>query len=129
MGFSVFFVLYAYFFLRCVVFVLPSFIHAESVHEFALLACCYLQRSCPSDYIRHMHHAFIIIFGTIHTGCCYGHTPRLSRSPLHGTSFGWFVFLSSHPIPVHSISCQYPSSRRGRQISLSVSLRARARLM
>ena len=26
---------------RCLVFVLPSFIHAQSVHEFALLACCY----------------------------------------------------------------------------------------
>ena len=36
-----FFVSYAYFVLRCLVFVLPSFIHAESVHEFALLACCY----------------------------------------------------------------------------------------
>ena len=28
----------------------------------------YLQRSCPSDYIRHIHHAFIIIFETRHTG-------------------------------------------------------------
>ena len=36
-----FFVSYAYFLLRCLVFVPPSFIHAESVHEFALLACCY----------------------------------------------------------------------------------------
>ena len=36
-----FFVSYAYFAPRCLVFVLPSFIHAESVHEFALLACCY----------------------------------------------------------------------------------------
>ena len=36
-----FFVSYAYFVLGCLVFVLPSFIHAESVHEFALLACCY----------------------------------------------------------------------------------------
>ena len=36
-----FFVSYAYFVLRCLVFVLPSFIHTESVHEFALLACCY----------------------------------------------------------------------------------------
>ena len=27
-----------------------------------------LQRSCPSDYIRHIHHAFIIIFETSHTG-------------------------------------------------------------
>ena len=36
-----FFVSYAYFVLRCLVFVLPSFIHAESVHEFALLPCCY----------------------------------------------------------------------------------------
>ena len=33
-----FFVSYAYFVLRCLVFVLPSFIrHAESVHEFAML--------------------------------------------------------------------------------------------
>ena len=39
--FSFFFVSYAYFVLRSLVFVLPSFIHAESVHEFALLACCY----------------------------------------------------------------------------------------
>ena len=38
-GFSVF--SYAYFGLRCLVFVLPSFIHAEPVHEFALLAYCY----------------------------------------------------------------------------------------
>ena len=59
----------------------------------------YLQRSCPSDYIRHIHHAFIIIFETRNTGCCYGHALRLARSPPHGTSFGWFVFLSSHPIP------------------------------
>ena len=36
-----FFVSYAYFVLRCLVFALPSFIHAQSVHEFALLACCY----------------------------------------------------------------------------------------
>ena len=36
-----FFVSYAYFVLCCLVFVLPSFIHAESVHEFDLLACCY----------------------------------------------------------------------------------------
>ena len=28
----------------------------------------YLQRSCPSDSIRHIHHAFIIIFETSHTG-------------------------------------------------------------
>ena len=28
----------------------------------------YLKRSFPSDYIRHMHHAFIIIFETRHTG-------------------------------------------------------------
>ena len=28
----------------------------------------YLRRSCPSDYIRHIHHAFIIIFETRHTG-------------------------------------------------------------
>ena len=36
-----FFVCYAYFVLCCLVFVLSSFIHAESVHEFNLLACCY----------------------------------------------------------------------------------------
>ena len=36
-----FLVSYTYFGLHCLVFVLPSFIHAESVHEFALLACCY----------------------------------------------------------------------------------------
>ena len=28
----------------------------------------YLQRSCPSNYIRNIHHAFIIIFETRHTG-------------------------------------------------------------
>ena len=28
----------------------------------------YLQWSCPSDFIRHIHHAFIIIFETSHTG-------------------------------------------------------------
>ena len=32
---------YAYFVLRCLLFVLPSFIHTDSVNEFALLACCY----------------------------------------------------------------------------------------
>ena len=37
-----FFVSYAYFVLCCLVFVLPSFIHAESVHEFDLLACMLL---------------------------------------------------------------------------------------
>ena len=36
-----FFVSYAYFVPGCSVFVLPSFIHAESVYEFASLACCY----------------------------------------------------------------------------------------
>ena len=36
-----FFASQAYFVLRCLVFVPPSFIHAESVHEFALLAYCY----------------------------------------------------------------------------------------
>ena len=36
-----FFVSYAYFVLRCLVFAVPSFIHAQSGHEFALLACCY----------------------------------------------------------------------------------------
>ena len=35
------FVSYAYFDLRCLVFALPSFIHAQSVHEFVLLACRY----------------------------------------------------------------------------------------
>ena len=80
----------------------------------------YLQRSCRSDYIRHIHHAFIIIFETIHTGCCYGHTPRLARSPRHGTSFGWFAFLSSHPIPAHSFTGLYPSSGIGRRISPSL---------
>ena len=29
---------------------------------------CYLQRSCPNDYVRHVHHAFIIIFETRYTG-------------------------------------------------------------
>ena len=33
-----------------------------------LLKDHYLQRSCPGDYIRHIHHAFIIIFETRHTG-------------------------------------------------------------
>ena len=28
----------------------------------------YLQRSCPSDYIRHINHTFIIIFETRYTG-------------------------------------------------------------
>ena len=47
-GFSFFFfVSYAYFVLYCLTFVFPTFIHAESVHEFALLArviisCCIL---------------------------------------------------------------------------------------
>ena len=88
-----------------------------------------MQRSCSSNYIRHIHHAFIIIFEARHTGCCYGHAPRLVRSPLHGTSFGWFVFLSSLPILAHSIPGLYPSSARGRQISPSLSIGARARLM
>ena len=88
-----------------------------------------MQRSCSSNYIRHIHHAFIIIFETRPTGCCYGHAPRLVLSPLHGTSFGWFVFLSSLPILAHSIPGLYPSSARGRQISPSLSIGARARLM
>ena len=79
--------------------------------------------------MRHIHHAFIIIFETRHTDCCYGHTPRLARSPLYGTSFGWFGFLSFHPIPAHSFSGLYPSSGRGRQISPSLSIGARAKLM
>lgn len=29
---------------------------------------CYSQRSCPSDYVRHIHHAFIFIFETRYTG-------------------------------------------------------------
>ena len=90
----------------------------------------YLQRSCPSNYIRHIHYAFIIIFETRSTGCCYGHAPRLARSPPHGTSFGWFAFPSSHPcIPAHGISGLYPSSRRGRPISPSLNIRAWARLV
>ena len=88
----------------------------------------YLQRSCSSDYIRHIHYAFIIIFETIHTGCCYGHKPHLARSPLHGASFGWFVFLSSHPIPAHSFSGLYPSSGRGRQISPSLRHRSAGKI-
>ena len=36
-----FFRLYAYFVLCCLVFGVPSFIHAESLHEFDLLTCCY----------------------------------------------------------------------------------------
>ena len=89
----------------------------------------YLQQSCPSDYIKHVHHAFIIIFETRNTGCCYGHAPRLAHSPPHGTSFGWFVFLSSHLIPDHGISGLYPSSGRGHQISPSLSIEAWARLV
>ena len=85
----------------------------------------YLQRSYPSDHIRHIHHAFIIIFETRHTGCCYDHAPPLARSPLHGTSFRWFFFfLSSQLIPAHSISGLYPSSGGGRQISPSLNIRA-----
>ena len=37
---------YAYFFLCCLVFVLPSFIHAESMHEFDLLAPSIIILSC-----------------------------------------------------------------------------------
>ena len=40
---------YAYFVLRCLLFVLPSFIHVESVHEFALLAC-----SCSLGFLRYV---------------------------------------------------------------------------
>ena len=36
-----FFASYTFFVLRCLVFVLPSFIHANSESEFVLLACCY----------------------------------------------------------------------------------------
>ena len=89
----------------------------------------YLQQSCPSDYIKHIHHAFIIIFETRNTGCCYGHAPRLAHSPPHATSFGWFVFLSSHLIPAHGMSGLYPSSGRGHQISPSLSIEAWARLV
>ena len=36
--------------------------------KFYVTSAPYLQRSCPSDYIRHIHHVFIIIFETSHTG-------------------------------------------------------------
>ena len=86
----------------------------------------YLQRSYPGDHIRHILHAFIVIFESRHTGCCYDHVPHLAiaRSALHGISFGWFVFLSSHLIPAHSISGLYPPSGGGRQISPSLNIRA-----
>ena len=38
--------------------------NCELLRHFSL----YLQRSFPSDYIRHVYHAFIIIFETRHTG-------------------------------------------------------------
>ena len=64
----------------------------------------YFSRFCPVDYIRHTHHAFIIIFEWRHGGCYYtvyyGFGPCLSRSPLHGSSFKWFVFIFVfHPHP------------------------------
>ena len=86
----------------------------------------YLQRSCPSDHIRYIHHAFIIIFETRNTGCRYDHAPCLARW-LHDTSFGWFVFLSCHLIPAHSISVLYPPFGGDRQISPSLNIRAGAR--
>ena len=45
-----FFVSYAYFVLRCLVFVLPSFIHAESVHEFSL----YYHAAIPVGFLRYV---------------------------------------------------------------------------
>ena len=56
---------------------------------------------------------------------------HLALPALHHTApiSGWFVFLSSHLILAHSISNLYPSSGRGRQISPSLSIGARARLM
>ena len=61
----------------------------------------YFSRFCPVDYIRHTHHAFIIIFEWRHGGCYYtvyyGFAPCLSRSPLHGSSFRWLVFIFFFP--------------------------------
>ena len=75
----------------------------------------YFQRSCLVDEIRHIHNALIITFQRRHRVCYYGFAPCLSLSPPLGTSFGWFVFLSSHLIPPNFISGVYLSSRRGRQ--------------
>ena len=41
----------------------------------------YLQRSCPSEYIRQIHHAFIIIFETSHTGLIMASLNALVKLP------------------------------------------------
>ena len=58
---------YAYFFLCCLVFVLPSFIHAESMREFDLLApaiiilsCCILMSELCLAYV------FVVVFSKTH---------------------------------------------------------------
>ena len=63
----------------------------------------YFQRSCLVDEIRHIHNALIITFQRRHKGCYYAFAPCLSRSPPHGTSFGWFVFFLflPHPTQIH----------------------------
>ena len=47
--------------------------------KFYVTSAPYLQRSCPSDYIRHIHQVFIIIFETSHTG--------LNMAPCSSNSF------------------------------------------
>ena len=41
----------------------------------------YLQRSCPSEYIRHIHHAIIIIFETSHRGLIMASFKRARQTP------------------------------------------------
>ena len=105
-------------------FFILSFAFAFALPRFTRLKCkrtrkCrrnkmkQFQWSCPVDYIKHTHHAqermtmraLIIIFERRHRGCYYGFAPCLSRSPLRGTSFGWYVFyFSSCLIPNKTLS-------------------------
>ena len=54
----------------------------------------YLQRSCPSEYIRHIHHAFIIIFETRHTSLYHGFIKRARQTPS-------LLTLSPFPLFLH----------------------------
>ena len=71
----------------------------------------YLQRSCPSDYIRHIHHAFIIIFETRHTGLIMASlnvlVKLLPSSPFHLSScffIGVHRFLSDSCFYFHLLN-------------------------
>ena len=78
---------YAYFVLRCLLLVLPSFIHAESVHEFALLlACC---------YSRSFKVCVIISCCIFSLSYCFGYALVVGFSNTHRCLFQINVFCGS----------------------------------